>query len=161
LETLAERAGLDVRHVQLIEAGVANPTTGTLLRLAEGLAVPVGDLFAPHSDPTVTPPPTQKRSRKQAAVAPPVEEGPPMVADEACARSVRRLRVARDWPQTELARRSGLSLGAVQAVENWAKSPTLRTVEALATALGVPAWQLLVPGQGVAPGQLGPRVGRR
>jgi ribosome-binding protein aMBF1 (putative translation factor) len=34
LEEAAERADVDVRHVQLLETGTANPTTATLLRLA-------------------------------------------------------------------------------------------------------------------------------
>ncbi len=45
LEALAERADLDLKHLQKIEAGQLNVTLVTLVRVASGLRVPISELF--------------------------------------------------------------------------------------------------------------------
>jgi transcriptional regulator with XRE-family HTH domain len=45
LEGLAERADLDLKHLQKIEAGSLNVTLVTIVRIATGLGVPLGQLF--------------------------------------------------------------------------------------------------------------------
>jgi transcriptional regulator with XRE-family HTH domain len=47
LEQLAERADLDLKHLQKIEAGTLNPTLVTFVRLAKGLRVDLGEVFKP------------------------------------------------------------------------------------------------------------------
>src|SRR5947209_890726 len=42
---LAEKAGLSVNYISLIETGIASPTFQTLLRLAKGLNVEIKELF--------------------------------------------------------------------------------------------------------------------
>lgn len=36
---------LELSHLQRIEAGTLNPTLTTLMRIADGLRIPLGDLF--------------------------------------------------------------------------------------------------------------------
>jgi len=48
-EQVAERADVDVTHVQKVEAATVNLTIATLVRLATGLDVPIRDLFEPAS----------------------------------------------------------------------------------------------------------------
>jgi transcriptional regulator with XRE-family HTH domain len=45
LEQLAERADMDLKHLQKLEAGTLNPTLVTFVRLAKGLRVDLADLF--------------------------------------------------------------------------------------------------------------------
>ncbi len=47
-EELADRAGLNARHVQKLEAGELNVTIGTLASLALALDVTITDLLEPH-----------------------------------------------------------------------------------------------------------------
>lgn len=44
-EQLGERAGIDRQAINRIEQGHASPRLDTLIRLAEALQVPLGDLF--------------------------------------------------------------------------------------------------------------------
>lgn len=138
LEALATRAGLDVRHLQLVESGASNPTMLTVLRLARGLGLDVAQLLADV--------------RLEHAAAAPVEQKARALtsrgAAEACARHVRLLRLQRGWSQPELADRVGLSTTAIQSLEAGKKSPTLRTLDAIAHAFEVEAFQLLVPVEG-------------
>jgi len=138
LEEAAERADVDVRHVQLLERGTANPTTATLLRVARGFGVPVEALFGPSANdrPTLA-------LRDRAAPARPRKASPAATSDEALAHRVKSLRLARDWSQHDLAAQAGVSQGAVQAVEARTKSPTLRTLDALAAAFGLAPHELL------------------
>jgi transcriptional regulator with XRE-family HTH domain len=139
LEETAERSDLDVRHVQLIEAGTGNPTLATLMRLARGLEVDVDVLVverrtASHdrvSERTVA---YQTRRSEEWAES-----------DAVVAMRVKSLRLARDWAQAELASRAGLSQGAIQAIEARTKSPTLRTLDAIAQAFGLTPDALLRP----------------
>lgn len=45
LERAAEAMNLDLKHLQKIEAGQINITLVSLVRIAEGLEVPVNELF--------------------------------------------------------------------------------------------------------------------
>lgn len=45
LEALAERADLDLKHLQKIEAGSLNVTLVTIVRISTGLGVSIGQLF--------------------------------------------------------------------------------------------------------------------
>ena len=47
LEHAAERMSLDLKHLQKVEAGLLNITMVTLVRIADGLGVPLRALFAP------------------------------------------------------------------------------------------------------------------
>ena len=140
LEEAAERADVDVRHVQLLERGAANPTTATLLRVARGFGVSVEDLFR-----TSAPKATTTEPRDGATPTGPRKAAPEASSDESLALRVKSLRLARDWSQHALAAQAGVSQGAVQAVEARTKSPTLRTLDALAAAFGLAPHELLSP----------------
>jgi transcriptional regulator with XRE-family HTH domain len=65
---------------------------------------------------------------------------------KALSENVKRLRLARKWNQTTLGQKAGVAQTLVSYVESpEGKSPTLETIEALAGALNVPAWTLLIP----------------
>ncbi len=140
LEEAAERADVDVRHVQLLERGTANPTMATLLRVARGFGVPMEALFRPGASAGTT-----LALRDAPAPARPRKPAPVASSDEALAHRVKSMRLARDWSQHELAAQAGVSQGAVQAVEARTKSPTLRTLDALAAAFGLAPHELLAP----------------
>jgi transcriptional regulator with XRE-family HTH domain len=140
LEETAERADMDVRHVQLLERGAANPTTATLLRVARGFGVSVEDLFRTSAQRGTT-----TELRENEAPTGPRKAAPIASSDEALAHRVKSMRLARDWSQHELAAQAGVSQGAVQAVEARTKSPTLRTLDALAAAFGLAPHELLAP----------------
>ncbi len=144
LEEAAERSDIDVRHVQLIEAGTGNPTVATLVRVARGLGVGLDVLMGGKAD--------GRGTGVSEAVSPYRAEGTSArevdaESDAIVATRVKSMRLAQDWSQAELAVRSGLSQGAVQAVEARTKSPTLRTLDALAQALGITTAALLAPVQ--------------
>ncbi len=68
------------------------------------------------------------------------------MADDAAhrlARSVRELRIAQGWTIDQLVVRSGLSKGAIVAVENGSTNPSLTTIVRLADALGTTVTALL------------------
>lgn len=71
-------------------------------------------------------------------------------ATQGLADNVRRLSEHLGLSQTALARKSGLSQRAVGDLLTYGrtsnKSPTLKTIEKLASAFGVTAWQLQIPG---------------
>ncbi len=138
LEELAEHADLDLRHVQLVEAGHANPTLATLLRLARGFDLAPERLLGARQ--------TELKSATGAYRARGTAEREPAPASDALvALRVKALRLVRDWSQRDLASASELSTSAVQGLEAGLKSPTLRTVDALARALGVRVHELLDP----------------
>jgi transcriptional regulator with XRE-family HTH domain len=45
LDKAAEHTGVDLKHIQMIEAGKLNVTLITMVRLSQGYGVRVGDLF--------------------------------------------------------------------------------------------------------------------
>jgi transcriptional regulator with XRE-family HTH domain len=44
-QTLAEKAGLSREYIRLLEAGLYDPTVGTLQKIAKSLGVPVTELL--------------------------------------------------------------------------------------------------------------------
>lgn len=65
LDTAAEHTGVDLKHIQMIEAGKLNVTLITLVRLSEGFGVRVGDLFGtslPSEVPAPAPEPRPSQS---------------------------------------------------------------------------------------------------
>lgn len=151
LEQVAERAGLDPRHIQLLESGSSNPTLSTLVRVAKGLGTTLEGLVAgltPAAEKVPSPP---------AATWVRDEEGGGLPT---CAQRVKIERLSRGWSQAELASRVGLSLGTIQGLELGKKSPTVRTLDGIAEVLGVQTWMLLVP-QGAPLSASRTRVSRR
>jgi transcriptional regulator with XRE-family HTH domain len=134
LEEAAERADLAVRHIQLLESGTSNPTAATLLRVARGFGVSAETLFRGATESSELRDAPEKGS---ATKEPPV--------DARAGAAVHLLRLQRDWSQSELAVRAGLSQGAVQSIESATKSPTLRTLDAVARAFDVTVRDLLAP----------------
>ena len=59
--------------------------------------------------------------------------------------NLKRLRQDRFWPQAELARRAGISKYTVMRLEAGTSVPSMRTVNAIAEALGVEPRQLASP----------------
>jgi transcriptional regulator with XRE-family HTH domain len=74
----------------------------------------------------------------------PVKEQTSLVAidpGEGVGRRLKELRRSRELTLAQLAERTGLSIGSLSQVERGLVSPTIRTVYAVSTALGVsPAW---------------------
>jgi transcriptional regulator with XRE-family HTH domain len=62
---------------------------------------------------------------------------------------LRRLRRERFWPQAELARRAGLSKYTIMRLEAGSSAPTMRSVSAIAAALGVDPRELAAPDETV------------
>lgn len=59
------------------------------------------------------------------------------------ARKLKTLRAMRDWSQTDLAKKSGVSLCAISFIENEHKVPRVSTLIKLANALEVNESELL------------------
>lgn len=141
LEEVAERGDLDVRSLQRIERGTGNPTVATVVRLSSALGVAPARLFAGSVD----------FRDAGAAVSPPFRTTPPpsptthLSSDALVAGRVHSLRLAREWSQHDLAARAGVSASAVQTLEAQRKSPTLRTLDAIARALEVAVHEILTP----------------
>jgi len=133
LEEVAERAGLDPRHIQLVESGSSNPTLSTLVKVARGLGSSLEMLVAGLSG-----------ARERAAPAAPRGRANEPTGSAACAHRVKVERLQRGWSQAQLAERVGMSVGAIQGLELGKRSPTVRTLDAIAGALGVQIWTLLV-----------------
>jgi transcriptional regulator with XRE-family HTH domain len=71
LERAAEAMDLDLKHLQKIEAGKLNVTLVTLVRIAEGLSVPLATLFPP---PAVEVEIVVKRPKRKTLVVEVVEQ---------------------------------------------------------------------------------------
>jgi len=67
---------------------------------------------------------------------------------------VRELRRERGWAQQELAARAGLSRNFVAQIERGESTPTVATVQRLASSLGVTAGELLDPPSAAPPAEL-------
>jgi transcriptional regulator with XRE-family HTH domain len=144
LAELAERSDLDLRHVQLIEANMGNPTVATIIRLARGLGVPPSLLLAGVGEPRPSLGETVEPYRSEPMDVALEDDGQWPESDAIVAMRIKSLRLERDWSQAELASRAGISQGAIQAIEARTKSPTLRTLDLIAKALGVQVASLLV-----------------
>ena len=69
LRTLAERSGLSVNAVSLIERGLSSPTVSTLHRLAAALGVRIVDFFGPEEEARVVFVGRERRRRTETAGA--------------------------------------------------------------------------------------------
>jgi transcriptional regulator with XRE-family HTH domain len=70
--------------------------------------------------------------------------GPAHSARRVLAANLRRLRLARDLSQDELADSAGVRQALVSAIEVGTANPTLNSLESLALALGVTVGELLI-----------------
>jgi transcriptional regulator with XRE-family HTH domain len=59
-EDLAERCGFDRKSISRVETGAFSPSLDRVWRLADGLEVPISDLFAELGDP-----PPKRRARRR------------------------------------------------------------------------------------------------
>jgi transcriptional regulator with XRE-family HTH domain len=137
LEVAAEQMGLDIKHLQKVEAGTVNVTLVTLSRIAKGLGVGVGDLFEPAPKPPPKPPAPN-----------PVPA--PATGDrlQALGRRVGHLRRQRGLTQTELAERVGVAPSLITRLENGrSRRCPVSVVLDIADELGVGADALVGPGQ--------------
>lgn len=66
-EKLAVDAAIDRTYVSRLERGLENPTVGVLDRLANALAVPVGEFLAPPSPGAAQPKPLSGGRRRSSA----------------------------------------------------------------------------------------------
>lgn len=69
----------------------------------------------------------------------------PTPAQELLAANMRRFRSNRGWSQEALAQASKLHRTYIGSVERCERNPSVRSIERIAIALGVPVWQLLAP----------------
>ena len=153
LEVAAERFGLDLKHLQKIEAGGQNVTLATLERIGAGLGFDLGSVLdavvlgrapKPRAASAVREPPP---SPAPAARAP---KQAPLAANAAVlvrvGARVSELRQLRGMTQRELAHRTGVTLGVVQRVEaGRIKKVSLRRLVRFAGALDVEIAALFEP----------------
>lgn len=152
LEQASERMGLDLKHLQKIEAGQLNATLGTLARIARGLGV---SLTVPVSSsdvrsPAPADPAAQKYARENPVVLGGASRADTPVDPDAIltlvGRRVAEIRAARRLTQRELASAIDQSLTFVQRLESGRqKTVALRDVASVAQTLGVPFVELLRP----------------
>ncbi len=136
-QQLADRMEKDARQVRLIESGGGNLTLDSLLKLASALDLPFPWLWADELPPVPPPrprPPRRTRGKRK---------GPPRTPSEVLAQAVITLRDQEGLTQKALARKSGVSLSLVLGIESGRNSPTLRSLERVARALGVQVVELL------------------
>jgi len=151
LEHTAELLGIDLKHLQKVEAGRQNVTLATLERIGAGLGVDMGAVLeaavsgraprlrAPLSvrEPPSGPPP------ERAARPNPVEATDLLVR---VGERLAELRLARRMTQRELAEGAGVPLGFVQRVEGGrVRKVTVQRLGRLAAVLGVDATTLFEP----------------
>lgn len=149
LERASERADLDLRHLQKIEAGTVTATLATLVRIADGLSIPVADLLAAvrarrgtrtnASAEEIRPNPTRASPKSPRAVRGAIGSS----RDRAAAR-VSAFRHERGLSQGDLATRASMPQQHLQRIEAGKQNITLATLDRLAEALGVDPAELLV-----------------
>jgi transcriptional regulator with XRE-family HTH domain len=160
LENTAERIRIDLKYLQKIEAGLANPTLATLGCVADALDVELVVARSGAQDVT--------RHRAHAHENPSGASGDGEASrglehlndvDRIVANAGRRVgevRSERGLTQKQLACAADVTLGFVQRLETGRqKAVALRVLARLAFALGVPMAALLT-----APTRPGPRRGR-
>ncbi len=122
-----------------MDRGETNISVDSMLKLAAALELSLVHLWAdelPLVPPSrVVPAPRPPRRPRHAARTP----------TEVLATRVVELRSEQGLTQRELAARAELSLSLVRGIENGRNSPTLRSLEGLAHALGVEVVDLLTP----------------
>jgi transcriptional regulator with XRE-family HTH domain len=129
IEEAAERMEIDARHLRRIEASETDVRLGSLLRIARGLGVSGSVLLARAEGVSARAIAPMNAGDGAAAGA---AAGPDRVAANVVA-----LRRGKRLTQAELAKAAGLSLFTVQSIERRRHAATLRSLTALAAALGV------------------------
>jgi transcriptional regulator with XRE-family HTH domain len=122
---LAHAAGLAANTVGHIEKKAPGVRLQTLSRLS--IALDLDPTVLLNSDDEVTPAPYRVRD-----------------LDDCVAQNLKRFRNARGLTQEDLSTRSGLDRKQVYKIESKNVSVRVDTLGAVAEALGVQAWQLLV-----------------
>ncbi len=148
LDDAAERMGLDPRHLRRIEADDSDLRLSSLVRIAHGLGMRASDLVA-RAEAGVG-----YATGRGAGVEPGGGDDALTAAKERTIAAYQRLaanvvviRRARKLTQALLADRAGLSLFTVQSVERGRHAATIRTMGAIADALGVSPAELHAPGR--------------
>ena len=120
---LAEHCRIDRRTVQRLEHGeLSTLSIGTLEKLARGLGVRTGSLFASK---------------------PVTHRGMGKLIEDILAENLVRARERRGWTQAALGSHSGVSMYVIAHIERQARNPTVQTVEKLALPLGTTVERLL------------------
>ena len=125
----------DPRQLRRMEHGQANISVDSLLKLAAALELSVVHLWADEL-PEVPAPKARPPRRPRR---------PTRTPTELLSARVVELREQQGLTQRDLSDRSGMSLSLVRGIENGRNSPTLRSLEGLARALGVEVVGLLSP----------------
>jgi len=152
LEHTAELIGIDLKHLQKVEAGTQNITLATLERIGAGLGVDMGAVLeaavsgrTPRMRQPLAvhePPPAPLPAR--AARPNPIEATTDLL--ERVGGRLAELRLERRMTQRELAERAGVPLGFVQRVEGGrVRKVTVQRLGRLAAVLGVDAASLFEP----------------
>ncbi len=148
LDDAAERMDIDPRHLRRIEADGTDLRLSSLVRIAHGLGMRASELLA-RAEAVIGAP------ERGAAVSQPgsgddglaAASGTTVTAPQRLAANVVVIRRARKLTQALLADRAGLSLFTVQSVERGRHAATIRTMGAIADALGVSPAELHAPGR--------------
>ncbi len=130
IEEAAERMEIDARHLRRIEASETDVRVGSLLRIARGLGLSGSVLLARAEALTA-------RAIAPMNAADGESQGEAASGPDRVAANVVALRRGKRLTQSELAVRAGLSLFTVQSIERGRHAATLRSLTALAAALGV------------------------
>jgi transcriptional regulator with XRE-family HTH domain len=153
LERAAEQMGLDLKHLQQIEAGGTNVTLATLLRIVDGLGSPLGPLFEAVDEgayaamgktggalTTRTPQDGDGTNLKVGVQPNPIPAEPAVDAPtliRSAGRMIADLRKQRGLTQPDLASRVGVSVQYLQRVEQGRQNLTLSSLAKFASALAV------------------------
>ncbi len=131
IEEAAERMEIDARHLRRIEASETDVRVGSLLRIARGLGVS-GSVLLSRAEALTARAIAPLNAGDGSAAPGETAPGPDRVAANVVA-----LRRGKRLTQSELATLAGLSLFTVQSIERGRHAATLRSLTALAAALGV------------------------
>lgn len=163
LEVAAERFGLDLKHLQKIEAGGQNVTLATLERIGAGLGLDLGSILdaailgrspKPRAASVVREPPPLPLPASRSPKQDPLATNAAVLVRVGI--RISELRQSRGMTQRELAHGAGVDLGVVQRIEaGRIKKVSLRRLVRLAGALRVEIAALFEP-----PAREHRRVGR-
>ena len=154
-EWFAERAGISIDYVQVIEHGRANLTLYSLTQVANALQVGVDELtrIPIRREPWPTGrPPGKKRGKKVGRQHRPLARPRnPEATVRQTGRRVGELRTTLELSQQHFAKRAGISVGYVHTIESGRANLTLRSLTRVANALQVEVSELTkIPERGEA-----------
>jgi len=148
LDDAAERMGIDPRHLRRIEADGTDLRLSSLVRIARGLGMRASDLVArAESFVGYATGGGAVDGTSGGGDALTAAKERTIAAYQRLAANVVVIRRARKLTQALLADRAGLSLFTVQSVERGRHAATIRTMGAIADALGVSPAELHAPGR--------------